>query len=219
MYNNTKEDEMQAKIATIREHATERLQVGVIGALGAAIVFFAFFGSFAIKPLNVKPVSGSDIIDWGATTVENIYNPPPINNKVVEITKAAPGETADTMLPGNTNTIDPGFIGGDRLHRTIDDVNIPPVNAIKPQLIGKMDIKYPEMMRKLEVEGLVVVGAALDEQGLVFDTRIMKSSGYPELDNAAVEAVRNARFTPAMQGEKPIAVKIAVPVNFKLTSN
>lgn len=210
---------MQAKIATIREHATERLQVGVIGALGATILLFAFLESFTIKPLNVKPVSGSDIIDWGGITVENYPNtPPPIDNKVVQIEKAAPGETADSVLPGNTSFIDSGIVGGDRLRRTIDDVSLPPVNA-KTGTYWKMDIQYPEMMRKLEVEGLVVVGAALDEQGLVFDTRIMKSSGYEELDNAAVEAVRKARFTPAMQGEKPLAVKIAVPVNFKLNAN
>lgn len=211
---------MQAKIATIREHATERLQVGVIGALGATILLFAFLGSFTIKPLNVKPVSGSDIIDWGGITVENYPNtPPPIDNKVVQVEKAAPGQTADSILPGNTNLIDPRIIGDDRIRRTINDVPFLPASAKKPQLLGGIDIKYPERMRKLEVEGLVIVGAALDEQGLVFDTQILKSSGYDELDDAAVEAVRNARFTPAMQGEKPLAVKISVPVNFKLTDN
>ena len=220
MYNKSKEDEMQKNIATIREHATERLQVGLIGALGATIIFFAFFGSVTIKPLNIKPVTTDNIIDWGGLTVENIHNtPPPIDNKVVEVTKAMPGDKVDSLLPGNTNVIDPKIIGNDRLRRTIDDVNISPVNAKKPQLIGKMDVKYPERMRKLEVEGLVVVGAALDEQGLVFDTRVMKSSGYEELDNAAVEALRNARFTPAMQGDKSLAVKISVPVNFKLNDN
>ncbi len=115
------------------------------------------------------------------------------------------------------DTVKAQAIGYGRIRRTIDDVNIPPVSAKKPQLVGKLDIKYPERMKALEISGLVIVAAALDEQGRVFDTRILKSSGYPELDTVAIQAVSRASFTPAIQGGKALAVKISVPVNFTLT--
>ncbi|NLI98995.1 energy transducer TonB [bacterium] len=208
---------MAQKTATIREHATERMQMGVIGSLGIVVTLFLVLGNMGIKPMEIKRVS-SDPVKWNGTLMdETKYTPPPINSKVVEVTKATSDDKADTTLPGQTNFNDITLIGNDRLKRTFDDVNIPPVNAVKPQLVGKMDVRYPERMRRLEAEGLVIVGAALDEEGLVFDTRILKGSGFAELDSAAVDAVRKARFTPAMQGDKALAVKISVPVKFKLT--
>lgn len=207
------------KPASLRDGATERLQLGAIGALGTVIALFVFLGNVSLKPAKITGRSGEIIPIFDPLIVDpKIIEPPPVDNKVVEITKAANDEKADTIMPGiNVDFDEP--IGGDRIKRSFEDVPIPPVDAKKPQLIGDLDVEYPERMIAIEAEGLVIVGAALDEEGRVFDTRVLKSSGFAELDSAAVQAVRNASFSPAMQHDKPLAVKISVPVRFNLRSH
>lgn len=204
------------KPASLRDHAPERLRLGIIGALGIVLVLFVFLGNVSFKPANLTGRSSDVISIIDALIVDPpIIEPPKVDNKVVEITRADNDEDADTTLPGITADIytPPG---SDRINHTFDNLSIPPVDAIKPQLVGRLDVSYPERMRKAEAEGLVIVGAALDTFGRVFDTRLLKSSGFDELDKAAVEAVSKARFTPAIQHDKALAVKISVPVHFNL---
>ena len=219
-YYRTKEAKMKhKKPASIRDGAAERLQLGAIGALGTVIALFVFLGNVSLKPAKITgrsqgilPIIDPLIVD------PKIIEPPPVDNRVVQFTKTDDDEKADTIMPGINADFDES-IGSDRIKRSFEDVPIPPVDAIKPRILGDLDVKYPERMIAIEAEGLVIVGAALDEGGGVFDTRVLKSSGFAELDSAAVQAVCNARFSPAMQHDKPLAVKISVPVRFNLRSH
>jgi len=49
---------------------------------------------------------------------------------------------------------------------------------------------------------------------MVRATRVLKS--IPQLDAAAVRAVRKWRFQPALSDGKPVVVWVAVPVKFSL---
>jgi protein TonB len=218
-YYKTKEVKMKRKEPrSLRDGATQRIQLGVIGALGIALALFVFLGNVRLKPADIT-ANPTKIIPWDPSKVDpDPIEPPKVDNKIAEITKAENDETADTTLPGISVYFDEP-IGSDRIKRSFEDVPIPPVDAKKPQLIGELDVKYPERMIAIEAEGLVIVGAALDEEGRVFDTRVLKSSGFAELDSAAVQAICNARFSPAMQHRKPLAVKISVPVRFSLRNN
>jgi TonB family protein len=215
-YYQTKEVKMKRKKhASLRDGAVQRLQLGVIGALGIAIAIFALLGNVSWKPAKITAGSQRTPLIIDPLIVEpRIIEPPKVDNKVAEITKAENDEKADTILPGINDINIP--IGDDRIKQTFDNLPPPPIDAIKPQLIGDLDLEYPERMIAIEAEGLVIVGAALDVEGRVFETRVLKSSGFAELDSAAVNAVRKARFSPAMQHNKPLAVKISVPVRFDL---
>lgn len=83
-----------------------------------------------------------------------------------------------------------------------------------PEAIGKVPPKYPLVARKAGVDGTVLVQALVGRDGRVHDTRIVKS--IPMLDTAAVEAVRQWTFKPALAKGKPVAVWVAVPVRFTL---
>ena len=219
-YYHTKEVKMKRKKhVSLRDGAAQRLQLGIIGALGIAIALFVFLGNVSLKPAKITARSKRIPLIIDPLIVEpEIIEPPRVDSKVAEIIKAENDEKADTILPG-VNVDFNQHIGEGRIKKTFEDLPIPPVDAIKPQLIGDLDLEYPERMITIEAEGLVIVGAALDTFGRVFDTRVLKSSGFTELDNAAVEAVRKARFSPAMQHDKPLAVKISVPVRFSLRNN
>lgn len=90
-----------------------------------------------------------------------------------------------------------------------------------PEMIGGLaallkDLKYPELARKAEVEGTVVVVVIIDKEGKPESARIIKSV-TEVLDKAAVEAVLKQQFTPARQRNRPVRVEMAIPVHFRLT--
>lgn len=54
------------------------------------------------------------------------------------------------------------------------------------------------------------------DDGRVADVRVRQSAGHPELDQAAVDAVRRWRFEPARRGSDAIAMWVQLPVEFRL---
>ena len=50
--------------------------------------------------------------------------------------------------------------------------------------------------RRMREEGRVVVLVEINNQGLVVSARVDSSSGSPRLDEAALTAIRKARFKP-----------------------
>ncbi len=57
--------------------------------------------------------------------------------------------------------------------------------------------------------------AAISDTGIVENVRLVKSCA-PDLDTAAMDAVRRWTFEPAKMDGKPVAVLFNLTVNFKL---
>jgi protein TonB len=83
-----------------------------------------------------------------------------------------------------------------------------------PEAITKVPPSYPDLAREAGVDGQVVVQALVGKDGRVKDTRVVKSIAM--LDEAAVAAVKQWVFKPALSNNKPVAVWVAVPVRFSL---
>lgn len=75
---------------------------------------------------------------------------------------------------------------------------------------------YPPAALRARAEGSVLLRAQVDAQGRATDVEVVQSSRSRELDRAALEAVREARFSPALRDGKPIASTVNVPVDFRL---
>ncbi|HKI44908.1 MAG TPA: energy transducer TonB [Balneolales bacterium] len=89
-----------------------------------------------------------------------------------------------------------------------------------PQLIGGLaklqaSITYPELARKAGIEGRVYVEFVVDEHGRVENPRVVRGIGGG-CDEAAIEAVKKARFVPGMQRGRPVKVRYSLPIVFKL---
>ena len=84
----------------------------------------------------------------------------------------------------------------------------------KPQIIKKEVPKYPDLARKAQIEGKVVVTVTIDKKGNVEKATIFKS--IPMLDEAAVAAAMKCKFKPAKQRDKFVKVKMNIPFDFKL---
>jgi protein TonB len=76
---------------------------------------------------------------------------------------------------------------------------------------------YPESGRREGWEGTVTLRVLVDERGESKSLEINRSSGFPALDQAAADNVKQrCRFNPARDGEKPIESWIRIPVVFRL---
>ena len=73
---------------------------------------------------------------------------------------------------------------------------------------------YPEDRRDPDASGLVDLWFYLDKTGTATRTLVNKSSGYRELDDAALHLADLVRFSPAKNGETPVPVWISFPVRF-----
>ena len=74
---------------------------------------------------------------------------------------------------------------------------------------------YPEEAKANYVEGRVMIQAQIDENGDVVRTVVMKPL-ESLCDEAAAAAIQSVKWKPAYQGDEPVKVWIAVPVDFKL---
>jgi TonB family protein len=92
---------------------------------------------------------------------------------------------------------------------------VPCKDDIKPpKLLKKVDPIYPEEARKKGIQGIVILEAKSDEYGRVMDAMILRS--IPELDQAAIDAVRQWVYEPLLLAGKPTKVLFTVTVRFQL---
>ena len=78
---------------------------------------------------------------------------------------------------------------------------------------------YPTLSRRLGEEGKLMLQVELDESGRISNTRIVNSSGYSRLDNAALAAVKSWRCKPAVRDGKPVRAIALQPFNFVIQGN
>ena len=78
---------------------------------------------------------------------------------------------------------------------------------------------YPSLSRRLGEEGTVRLNILVNPDGSVARLELAKSSGYPRLDQSAMNTVQSSwKFEPARQGGKPVAAWVIVPIQFTLRS-
>ena len=91
------------------------------------------------------------------------------------------------------------------------------VPVTPPRPIRTIEPKYPASARNASIEGLVKIKMLITHEGKVTEASIVESSGHPEMDANALEAVYKWRFSPARNKLKQkIDCYITMPIKFKL---
>lgn len=85
-----------------------------------------------------------------------------------------------------------------------------------PDYLSNPKPLYPPASRRLREEGQVVLRVRVGPAGLAEGIELRHSSGFPRLDQAALEAVARWRFVPARRGTEAVAAWVLVPINFNL---
>lgn len=83
-----------------------------------------------------------------------------------------------------------------------------------PRIIKKVNPVYPEEARKAGIEGIVILEAMTDEKGNVVRVKILNS--IPELDQAAIDALKQWKYEPAIIDGKPRPIVFTVTIRFSL---
>jgi TonB family protein len=92
---------------------------------------------------------------------------------------------------------------------SLDAVDVP------PKATKRVPGKYPDMAKKLKLQGTVGLNVLISETGQVLEAKVV-TSAHPILDESAVEAVKQWVFEPA--SKKGVKVKVWYPVKMAFQS-
>jgi TonB family protein len=84
----------------------------------------------------------------------------------------------------------------------------------EPLKIRDVKPMYPQEARDANVQGVVILEAVIDTAGNVSNARVLRS--VPLLDDAALNAVQQWKYTPTLVNGVPAPVVMTVTVNFTL---
>lgn len=86
-------------------------------------------------------------------------------------------------------------------------------NIAKPTQTVRVEAVKPERAVQAGISGMVILEATIGTDGSVTDAKVLRS--IPLLDEAAVAAVRQWKFTPTLLNGVPVPVVMTVTVNFQ----
>jgi protein TonB len=90
----------------------------------------------------------------------------------------------------------------------------PKVDTTKPT-----PVVYPQVSQRAGEEGTVVLAVYVNDSGQAEKIDVAKSSGYDDLDNAAVETAFNWHYVPAIRGGETASDWARVQVVYKLPAS
>jgi protein TonB len=137
---------------------------------------------------------------------------------------APPGPPLPDLPPGS-GSVDPSLLGTGI--GTTPAIPLPPQvekptptvfragqGVREPKRIAGSPPEYPKFARDARVQGVVILEAVINEHGEVGRIKVLRS--VPLLDNAAITAVQQWRYTPTLLNSVPVSVLMTITVNFTL---
>lgn len=214
----------------IQNNATEGVSTS---GLGAILINAEKYGIFKVAPRSFKSGTRAGFISDNTLSFR-------INEMKVTVTSADPiltgfNETEIWVehVPIDTKYFSIGVITdansetpppppfSKNLTEDTDDYFV--VVEEMPKLIGGLKglqskVVYPEMAKRAGIEGRVTLQFIVNENGDVENPKVIRGIGGGA-DEAALQAVSEAKFEPGIQRGKPVRVQFSLPVVFKLTDS
>lgn len=134
--------------------------------------------------------------------------PLPVAAPVMEIAAAPMAETASDIEEPAPPPFPIGPVPEGEINLDADSLTALYLRNPKPG--------YPAASRRLGEQGTVLVRAFINKQGEPKSVELKKSSGYPRLDRAALEAIKGWKFVPAKRDDQPVEAAVIVPMKFSL---
>lgn len=140
----------------------------------------------------------------------------PPENLVAETGTPAPdsplqtASLASSLLPSSGAQAPQGVSGGSGQGGGVPD------SPAMPDYLRNPPPVYPRESRKASEEGVVLLSVSIGRDGEVQSLGLKKTSNFPRLDAAALEAVKKWKFKPARLGGTPLESTVDVPVRFVL---
>lgn len=148
-------------------------------------------------------------------------NPPPSlasDREVLAYVRLKPGAIGYVSLAADITGVKVIAVGGKTDHALSGGSSVTPLpvggRIAMPQRIVHAQPKYPSLARLGKVQGTVDVSVVIDARGNVEQAKVVNS--IPQLDNAAIEAVRQWKYSPTVVNGVAVPVTMVVRVTFAL---
>lgn len=152
--------------------------------------------------------------------------PPVVPDKTPVLPKT-PDHGSSASGPGDPNGVDGGVDGG-QYNGVVGGVGgaaqpAPPqlhpivvtAEVQAPKVLHRVEPVYPELARRMRLQGYVVVRCVIDKTGALRNIEVL-SSPSSLLSDAATAAVRQWKFSPGMLRGNPVDVYFTLTVMFNL---
>ena len=122
----------------------------------------------------------------------NVQQPPPVQNTIANATSTKPATNVLTPPAPPANPAPPAPANPNPVRvAAVADFN----TCAKPE--------WPKASLRNEETGTVTLSFLIGTDGRVADSKIVKSSGFRDLDKAAVTGISKCRFKPGLTDGKP----------------
>jgi len=201
---------MDRKERDLKEIYGRLLKLSLLLALSIYLVGFLAKKEMGLHPITLRADRVDTLWMFPEDPPPNTEEPPPIERPRPNIQPAEPDdpEAVETIMTDSEAWNRPPPVDLPAPEFRID-YEEPPV------AIAKVKPLYPPLAKLGQIEGTVYVIAYIDATGRVVKVEI-GASVHESLDRAALEAVKEWRFSPAKMRDKPVAVMVGIPVAFKL---
>jgi|GEM_PF-6295548 TonB family protein len=190
---------------------SKRIKISVFLTLLLFIVLFVFNPALNSTPFTMKD-------DSKAVVLQPIIDPLRKITDIRDIPKQSlPKKIIETDDANKVTEIDINTSFEDSVIQNNDNDNIIyTVYETAPKLLNSLEVVYPEMAKKMGIEGNVFLRMIVEKDGSVSSVEILKSDNMI-LNESAVSAAKNLLFSPAMTRDMPVRCVITLPIIFRLT--
>lgn len=132
------------------------------------------------------------------------------------------GKTDERALdPGEVGKLAPAGArsqgaGSDGPNRVASSLPVDGQKFNKPKRLSAAKLNYPAHLKAQGIDGDVVVLVRITTVGSVSQVKVVKSSGYPEFDEAARQAAVKERYSPATRGGEPVEYSLKYTYRFRV---
>ncbi|WP_192891246.1 energy transducer TonB [Vibrio bathopelagicus] len=182
----------------------------------------------AVEPKQAKPTPKKKAITnkpQPKKVEKKIVGKKPVTEKKV-VKKKRPELKPE---PKSKPTPQPGKLADKKVDKNLDESanqpqevnqgvsNQEPVLVTKPSFSSRpTPPNYPRQARRRGVEGVATYEVWLDAEGKQIKQALVNSSGALMLDNAALDAIKQWKFSPHTVNGRAIAHRVQIPVRFRL---
>jgi len=209
-----------------------RLLLGYVGSLGTLLLLLHLPLSSSVSSTQwVMPRSPERILvseiresssdDAPDETGSSRADTPPQTHHHLPPTSAQPTRRDQDPGTGTARSPSPESSGGSQTAREVLSTSTTEVQ--NPEIVGGMgafylQVRYPLAARQQGIEGRLRLEFVVTREGTPRDIQVIDPL-HPLTDTAAVRALRSVQFRPATHEGTPVAVRMTLPVRFRLLSD
>ncbi len=206
--------------ADLRKHYTVFLQIGIIAVLLIFIV--AMKVDFIAEQQNTDLTEEQEVTEMEdiiQTKQEEKPPPPPRPQVPVEVPNDEIIEDQNINLDAEISMDDPLEMPPPPEEEEDEEEFFVAVEDM-PKMKGGQEwlynnLEYPERARKAGVDGRVIIQFRVDKKGQVKNLKVLRGIGGG-CDEAAMEVLKKAEFTPGRQRGRPVEVQMSQAIFFRL---